>query len=278
MNILKSKEIWMRKSSCMEDYLEIQYGLDRLYRAYRNPKIGDHFKSVLNGLFDGIAIDIEKNFDGWTPHFLADTYFTCVSEHSDEEDTFGRLSMWRAYGDTTGVAFVLNNPLFLNPAEGLKATVNPVSYLNDDEFENEFTRITDNISKEAEFFKAHERDEVIARIFHMLRFAVLCTKHPGFREEREWRVIYCPTLEASSYLTKDIRPIRNVPQPIYKIPLEDIPEVGYFAAIPALINRIVIGPTQYPAALREAFVGLLDELGVSDSASKVCVSDIPLRR
>lgn len=79
-------------------------------------------------------------------------------------------------------------------------------------------------------------------------------------------------------MTKDIRPIRNVPQPIYKIPLKDIPEAGYFAAIPALINRIVIGPTQYPAASREAFVGLLDELGVSDSASKVWVSDIPLRR
>jgi hypothetical protein len=69
-----------------------------------------------------------------------------------------------------------------------------------------------------------------------------------------------------------------VPQPIYKIPLKDIPEIGFFGSIPSLINRVIIGPTEYPLALSEAFVQLLEEAGVQEAASKVCVSDIPLRK
>jgi hypothetical protein len=99
------------------------------------------------------------------------------------------------------------------------------------------------------------------------------------RHRQEWRVIYSPTVEQSPYLTKEIRVVKGVPQPIYKIPLKDIPEIGLTAAaIPTLLNRVIIGPTQYPLALHEAFVDLLTEAGVQDPAAKVCVSDIPLRR
>ena len=186
--------------------------------------------------------------------------------------------MWRAYSESTGIALILNNSVFLNPADGLAAYSSPVSYLNDSDFEFEFAKIASNVREAADFIRSRNREEVAARIFNMLRFATLCTKHPGFSEEREWRVVYCPTLEKSRYLTKEIRVIKGVPQPIYKIPLKDIPEVGFFGAIPKLIDRIIIGPTQYPWALAEAFAQLLDEGGVEDAARKVCVSDIPLRR
>ena len=38
------------------------------------------------------------------------------------------------------------------------------------------------------------RETVSASAFNMLRFAVLCTKHPGFLEEREWRIIASPRM------------------------------------------------------------------------------------
>jgi len=69
-----------------------------------------------------------------------------------------------------------------------------------------------------------------------------------------------------------------MPQPIYKIPLRNIPEEGFVGAeIPELIDRIIIGPTQYPSAAREAFEYLLEQAGVHDSADRVIVSDLPLR-
>jgi hypothetical protein len=72
--------------------------------------------------------------------------------------------------------------------------------------------------------------------------------------------------------------IRGVPQPVYKIPLQNITEINLVAAIPELFDRIIIGPTQYPLALGEAFQELLTEAGVKDPENKICISDIPLRR
>src|SRR6266436_7909023 len=105
----------------MNDFLEVQYGLARLYRAYGKTEAGKKFQSILNKIFDKITSDVEKLFDSWTPHFQTNTYFTCVSEHEDSEDTFGRLSMWRAYGQTIGIALVLNNSVFLTPSDGFNA-------------------------------------------------------------------------------------------------------------------------------------------------------------
>jgi Protein of unknown function (DUF2971) len=278
MNILRSREVWMRKSSCMNDFLEVQYGLTRLYRAYLQTDTGKMFKSILNELFEGITADIEKLFDSWTPHFQTNTYFTCMSEHETKEDTYGRLSMWRAYDQGTGVALVLNNSVFLAPADRFGAYSSPVAYLDDAEFEKQFGRVVTNIREEVDFIRQQGREAMTGRIFQMLRFASLCTKHPGFAEEKEWRVIYCPTLEESPYLTKEIQVVRGVPQPIYKIPLRDIPEIGLLASVPSLLNRIIIGPTHFPVAVAEAFHQLLVEAGVPDAESRVCVSDIPLRR
>jgi hypothetical protein len=72
--------------------------------------------------------------------------------------------------------------------------------------------------------------------------------------------------------------IGGIPQPIYKIPLKDIPEEGFVGAeIPALIERIIIGPTQFPLVTYEAFVELLSKAGVAEAQKKVFISDIPLR-
>ena len=278
MKILRSKEVWMRKSSCMSDFLEVQYGLQRLYRTYGQTETGKRFQGALNRMFPGISAEIEELFNSWTPHFQINTYFTCVSEHDPKEDTFGRLSMWRAYDQGVGVALVLNNSVFLNPADGFGAYSSPVAYLDDPGFERELDRVVENIEGESDFLKQRGREALKASIFHVLRSASLCTKHPGFAEEREWRIIYCPTLEKSSYLVSDIQVIGGVTQPIFKIPLHDIPEVGLFASVPALLDHIIIGPSQYPLAISEAFQQLLTEAGVPEPEKKIRISDIPLRR
>ncbi len=72
--------------------------------------------------------------------------------------------------------------------------------------------------------------------------------------------------------------IGGTPQPIYKIPLRNIPEEGLIGVdIPEFLERIIIGPTEYSSAMREAFETLLTDAGVDDPAQRVHVSDIPLR-
>jgi Protein of unknown function (DUF2971) len=180
MNILRSKEVWMRKSTSMNDFMEVQHGLNCIRASYNTGASGKKFKDTLNSLFDGITSEIEKPFNDWTQHFLTNTYLTCVSEHEDFEDTFGRLSMWRAYSESTGVALVLNAAPFFGSSTALKAYVSPVAYLSDQEFEAEFETVANNILNEREFIRSWDRNIIANTAFQALRWAAICTKHPGF--------------------------------------------------------------------------------------------------
>lgn len=189
--------------------------------------------------------------------------------------------MWRAYGGTNGVALVMNNAPFQDsaPPDVLKIYGSPVAYFKGKEFSERFGEVVNSIENEADLLKQRDRDEIKARIFRMFAYGAVCTKYPGFAEEVEWRVIHFPWWEKSAHLIREIEVVQGVPQPVYKIPLTDIPEKGLHGmTIPALIDRIIIGPTKVPLAMREAFVGLLDETGVEQPDRKVFVSNIPLRQ
>ena len=235
----------------------------------------------MDSLFSGLSPEIEKLFDDWTGHLKFDTYLTCFSEHKESEDTFGRLSMWRAYGGTTGVALVMKNEPFQSTtiSDVLKIYGSPVAYFDESRHMKAFSEVVDNIESNADFLKEQGREEIRARLFRMFAFAGVCTKHPGFCEELEWRVTHAPWWQPSEYVKREIEVIDGAPQPVYKIPLEDIPERNlYGLTIPALIDRLIIGPTRDPVAIRDAFVYLLHEAGVERPLEKILLSWIPLRQ
>lgn len=220
VGILRNAEVWMRKSTTMNDFSEIEHGLACVRTAYGSD-VGKRFKALLNSLDQGLVERIERLFDSWLPHFRLETYLSCISEHEDEEDTTGRLSMWRAYGT---VALVLNKDVFMSTSSALKAYTSPVAYLSPQSFERELDGVNDNIEANLGYLRSLDPGILTGSVFSMLRFAVLCTKHPGFREEREWRVIYSPTYERSDRISRSIEIVRGIPQAVCKIPLIDIPE------------------------------------------------------
>ena len=229
VSVIRNREVWMRKATTMNDFMEIEYGLGCLISAY-NGDPGVKFKDTLENIYPGFCTELENRFNGWIPQFKNDTYLTCISEHLESEDAVGRLSMWRAYGGTTGVALVLNNAPFCSPSDALKAYSSPVAYFSPDQFKREFQTIADALEANASLIRTRPQEEIMGYVFAMLRYSMLATKHPGFHEEREWRVIYSPTFESSDNLISDIQIIRGVPQPIYKIPLRDIPEEDFIGA------------------------------------------------
>jgi hypothetical protein len=276
LKIFQNREVWMRKSSCMNDFMELEHGFACLSAATDGHK--DDFRRVFDNMFPEFTDRLVKVFNSWLPVFRNDTYIACFSEHDDVEDKIGRLSMWRAYGGNAGVAVVLNGRAFVSPTDALKAYTSPEAYLSTEDFDREFKRFIDNVASHADFVKAMGEQTVFDHVFEVFRSAMLCTKHPGFREEREWRVIYSPTYERSDHITIDVQSIGGTPQPISKIPLSDIPDEGLVGIeIPALVERVIIGPTQYPWVIREAFVAVLSAAGMPDPPSRVIVSDIPLR-
>ncbi|ASP32683.1 DUF2971 domain-containing protein [Labrenzia sp. VG12] len=276
LKIIKNEAVWARNSSCMNDFMELEYGLECLTSSLAVHR--ERYIEVFDNIFDGFTAELTQYFNDWLPTIRSDTYITCLSEHLATEDTLGRLSMWRAYGGQTGVAFVVSGKPFLTPSDALNAYTSPVEYLSRSQFEQEFIQFIESIQGNATWVKSLGRDTVKAYMFAALRFAMLCTKHPGFHEEREWRVIYSPKYEHSKKITIDVESIGGTPQKVCKIPLKDIPEEGLTGIeVPSLLDRIIIGPTQYPVEMREAFIDVLEKAGVAEAEQKVIISDIPLR-
>lgn len=278
LSIIQKQEVWMRKSSCMDDFTEVHHGFNCLRQACAGD-VGQRLKAILDGMFAGFSTDFDSLFGGWSPTFFEHTYLTCVSEHDPAEDQHGRLSMWRAFGKAVRVALVFNNKPFFGSSDALKVYSSPVAYLSPEQFKLEFSELVDSIEANSGFLREQGSDEVKNHLFNAFRYAALCTKHPGFHEERELRIIYAPKMHASDRMIADVQTISGVPQPIYKIPLKNIPESGFVGVeLPQLLDRVIIGPTQFPVAVAEAFEQALTKVNVSDAARKIFVSDIPLRQ
>jgi hypothetical protein len=160
-SILKTKRIWMRKSMCMNDYMEVQHGLQCLSNTLYKTDAGKRFAAVLDQVFKGLWSEIEKLLNDRIWHLRTDTYFTCVSERKVEEDILGRLSMWRAYGGTNGVALVMNNAPFQAhaPSDVLKTSASPVVYFDPEKFEEKFGEVVNNIENDADFIREQPREE-----------------------------------------------------------------------------------------------------------------------
>lgn len=82
----------------MNDYREVEHGIECLIDAYRSDEEGKRFKTLVDKIFPEIRTDFETLYDGWLPYFRSSTFITCLSEHPPEEDKYGRLSMWRPTG------------------------------------------------------------------------------------------------------------------------------------------------------------------------------------
>lgn len=276
LKIICNEEVWMRKSTCMNDFMEIEHGFDCLKRAYSNQKA--KFISVFDSAFPDFSSKLEERFNAWLPSFRNSTYISCISEHDASEDPIGRLSMWRAYGGPAGVALVVHGEPFLRPSDALNAFASPVAYLSDRQFELQYEQLLQGFEDNFLLLRDLGEDQLLHRLFEVFRLATLCTKHPGFAEEREWRIIYSPSLYESAKIRPAVFTFNGVPQKIYKIPLKNVPEEGlYGIEVAELVERVIVGPTQFPLEIREALAIALSEKGVSNSLDIIYVSDIPLR-
>lgn len=208
-----------------------------------------------------------------------------TSEHGNngpdetDEDLYGRLSMWRAYGGNTNIAFVFKNKVFIEESQAIGAYTSPILYRDIGGFQTEFSELVVSIENNITTIQKIELNLMKAHLLNVFHFAVISTKHPGFSEEREWRIIHSPTIWSSDILKPVYRAINGIPQRVYEIPLNNIPERNFMgASIKDLIDRIIIGPTLYAKTIAESFVENLKKEGIDDASERVVVTDVPLRR
>lgn len=278
INILKGKALWMRAAACMNDYREIDYGIQMINKTiYSSDKRRLLIRQLAERLDWGDNIlefmlsDLNRNEQNYINH----TYLACVSEHRSRERGKGRLSMWRAYGRKTGVAFIWKPQAIFRPIQPLPLMLSPVEYLSQQQFDEGFDWMLRNIRDNVDTILQDEPAKALEYFVNMLLISLFSIKNPGFSEEREWRFIYHES--SSSKLAHDFVVVDGIPQVIYKLPLLGPNDEGAGVPLVDALDGIIIGPSQYADVIQIAFIRLLQEMGIPDAENKVVKSNIPLR-
>jgi hypothetical protein len=116
--------------------------------------------------------------------------------------------------------------------------------------------------------------------FHLLKFFALKSKHDGFVEEEEWRLIYLPERDREGKFKDKIKfhyvvgPRGVEPKLIFKIQPLDPVQTWKFADI---LDRIILGPSLSSWLARRGVERMLETVGKREFRLKVSVSQIPLR-
>ena len=275
--IFTNSELWLRNVTLMNDYSEIDYGVD-LIRQWLQLEKSVAFWNILEKFHLGSKQQIIDTVESWITDWRHETYILCISEHLASEDLTGRLSMWRAYGN---IALVIKSTPMAASTDRLGAYSIPVTYWRQGEFNSEMDRITTELEK---FFVAGHKfsENQIPSWVHQFFFNVaIGSKHPGFHEEKEWRVYFRPNEpndERSNAIQSDIVVIGGVPQIVWKLPLRNAPEEGLYSAhLDHLLDRVIIGPCDFPFISAQAMRKKLHSVGVSEPEKRVVISDLPLR-
>ncbi len=191
--------------------------------------------------------------------------------------------MWRAYGNVALVFRLSDEVLADNETNPLGVHSWKVKYPDSARTEAILGQAAHAINQHRDFVLRCGQRNLMQAITQMVYTTAITTKHPGFAEE-EVRVYLRPSAKPDSALTKAgrIECIKGIPQMIYPLSLCGNHENGLAGMdLRNILDRIIIGPTPYPGVIRDAFVELLDSIGVVDTPNnapnKVIVSDIPLR-
>ena len=249
---------------------ELVLSRQELVDACKTPERAQRFKDSFAFFFNQFANE----------HIL-DTYVFCLSDHP-REDNDGRLSMWRGYGaNGNGVAVVFDTAQ-LNDTDKTPLIVAKVAY---DTTEGRLAWLVKTMELfEALLGNSDIPDEKLPTaayaLFHRLKLFALFTKHHGFREEEEWRIVYMPDQDRD----KKLQPMFHYwlgshgVEPKLKFKVQPIPGVtADDLSLPKLIDRIILGPSISSPLARASALRMFELLNRNDLKAKLRASTIPFR-
>ena len=284
-SVIDHEEIWMRKTTCMNDYKEFEFGLLKLDMWFREKDT--EITKCLSKLNIGLnAKDLHIYIKGKLRVIQNQTYIACLTKHPKEEDELGRLSMWRAYGRNSGTAIVFNKDNMRSIfclKSGNYLVLLPVKYLSPkDNYNNLFNKLIEQMEENMDGLKGIDCSTFIENFLLFCLVIIATVKHKGFEEEAEMRYIYCcinhsdvdeeydkDDEDDKCCLTKCVENINGIPQIIYKL--------SYAMDDNNPLSKIIIGPNEFPDVINDAFVDLLKRKGINNPENYIQETSIPLR-
>jgi hypothetical protein len=282
--IIQSNELWFSNPLFMNDHSEMKGGLFESINVLREIEKDNDVIKAIGGVesFAVVSSAFIRAFQNFDANLSLDVYIFCLSEYDNVNKPDGLLSMWRGYGANGQGAAIVFNTQFISVVPGSPLLIVKVNYANNNKrkewVESTFRKCLSELND------LNANKELLEFVgFHMFQLALLyslSSKHPGFEEEQEWRVIYLPDRDDKKLMDAQRTYLRrnNTIEPKLRFPIEPLKiEPRQTWTFDSIVERVVLGPTHFsPSAVnlaRRMFVNL----GKPSLASKIWVSEIPYR-
>jgi hypothetical protein len=250
--ISQTGEIWLSNPLYMNDVDELRYGMNlgmhavRSHTGLREACPPAHYNALLDAFEDlYTTFDSESAFDVYV--------FSC-SEHDEEIGDDGLLSMWRGYGgDGNGVAIVFDLGALL--AKPTPLLIRQVQYLSYEASEAWMERKLQEfaIELQREGGPVTRMQAAAEALFERIKLFALFTKHRGFHEEREWRMVYLRERDPDGVFTQQLTyaiGTRGI-EPRLRFSTEVLDAGDSTPKLEQMVRRIILGPVlATPLALR----------------------------
>lgn len=280
-SIISTNEIWFSNPLCMNDLEEVRFGIINGANAVRQ---NEQLQAALNNdaRRSRFNEEVGRRFQEFERDHLFDTYVFCFSEH-DPENSDGMLSMWRGYGGNgKGVAIVFDTANIRLTTDRKALVVSRVQYGTTGQRLAWLKSICDRSAQILYLNDIADNDlDVVANmVFERIKLFALFTKHDGFKEEREWRVVYRREVDTEKLYDKffGYALCRGGVEPKLKFKLEHIPGItSEDLSLERIIFAILLGPTASSALARTSVCRMIELKGRPEIAKRVCTTTIPLR-
>ena len=197
--IIRNEEIWLSHPFYMNDLEELRFGMQlglQLFPAFAQSVQTTPQRTKM-------LLDAFGHYVGYmNENTLVDTYVLCLSEHAPG-NTDGILSMWRSYASQGhGAALVFNTRGVQTDPPQAPLWIAKVTYLSTSD---RVEMMRDALQRWADMPRAENLPDDRVHLaayaaFYFVRSFALVTKHRGFAEEREWRVVYLKDLDPENLL------------------------------------------------------------------------------
>lgn len=278
--ILESNELWFANPLYMNDHEELRFGLQQGFDVVaRSDEIAnacgdrDRFKAFFRVF--------EESYNRFANDHAVDTYVFCMSEHLPE-DNDGILSMWRGYGGNgSGVALVIDTGKIDRPADSalILAKVHYGTAAERIQWLKQKVRLCAELIQK-ETLSLEDLSDAARVLFERITMFALYSKHKGFHEEREWRIVYTPSHDQTAALKDCFHYLVGARGIEPRLRFRIAPKEGVTAqelSLEKITDRIILGPTTSSPLALSAFHRLLESKGHPELKSRVRASGIPFR-
>jgi len=282
--IMQHNELWFSHPFFMNDLQEMRFGIVEGYKIF--DAFSRHQEFITACGTEARAANLASFFAGCASNFELrnkfDVYVLCFSNHDDVADSDGLLSMWRGYGANGNGAALVFKTDHLKPREHPPLLVGKVIYATDDErrkwLEGMFRKGLKILNSES--IPDDKLHVAAIAMFESMKIFALLSKHKGFKEEKEWRIIYLPDRDELQLLKEQISYSigKRVIEPKLKYKIEPLKlEPRETWTFHSILHKIILGPSLSSQLTIDAVYKMLVAHNKSNFREKLSASGIPLR-